>query len=328
MGVSGGASALSLPAVQNCGYGVIDPNLANLMCWSPAADPTVKIYVASQHDDFISYGVNILHTLGKTYQYQELADWVNLDSFGSGQIVKLFTSNQSQNGSFPEPTVGTGDTGSPNYGDQTHPFLPDDDQTVRSDGNYIGNWPAFTDVTIKDLRDYLKGTGASSPVFAFDFTNNADLYVNGFFKVNGANSDVFAFDNIFNSEYNDTSYVLAQKTLTIAWYDKSKCPANDQDNDPNNDYQCRMVVNNEVGGGKPDFLAYAPNFDLFDPKWADGDTVNFHLQMQGLDSNGEELALTQIGTPNRVPEPNVLALLGLGLFGLGMARMRKSRASV
>lgn len=313
---AGGAYALTLPQVSDCGYG---GNLSNLLCYT--TESGAEIYVASTHDDFVSYSVNALHQLAKDYGYTELDEWASLPSFGSGQIVKLFTYNQSNNGDdFPAATLGTNDNDNTNNPPKNGGSLvidPSTDQTPSKDGKYLGDWPYATDVTVDDLQGFL-GDELFSPVFSFDL-NNADLYLNARLEVerNGAVIESFAFDNVFNSEYNADSLVLAQEEVTVNWYDPSntRCDATGL---------CTMQVDNNVGSGKPDFFAYAPLFDL--RNYESTDTLHFRLYMEGVEQ-GQELALTNaIATPtNQVPEPGALALLGLGLLGLGAVRQKSRR---
>ncbi len=216
---AGAAHALSLPPVSSCGFA--DPNLANLLCVTTSIG--AKVYVASKHDDYISYSVNALTQLS-SYGYTEFSEWDSLPSFGSGQIVKLFSFNNSNNLPLPPATGGTGDNHAPS---------PDGDQTPKNDTLYMGEWPFDAVVTVGDLKNFL-GEGNYSPVFSFDLNNTAKnlLSLNGVFeivtdvvrdedgKIIGKTViDTFAFDNIFNSAYDPNSFVPALPEVEVTWFD-------------------------------------------------------------------------------------------------------------
>lgn len=300
---SGNAYAVLLPSVEPCGA----PYAANLLCYTTSTG--AKVYVASQHDNFVSYSSNVLASLSKDFGYAELHDWENLGAFGSGQIIKLFTFNNATNGTFPVATGGTDDN-------ENNP-APGTDETPKHDGEYFGRWPVNATVTVGDMQTYL-GPDLHTPVFTFDLNETAPgLFLNGYLEIVRSNntSVVFAFDNEFNSAYDANSLVEASRTFINSWYDplNSNCPAG----------LCSMSVDTGVGSGKPDFVAYAQALDLrdFDP----GDTLHFYLKLTDIEGGGEELTLTSFFMPTtKVPEPNMLALIGIGLLGFGGIRAHRN----
>ncbi len=100
-----------------------------------------------------------------------------------------------------------------------------------------------------------------------------------------------------------------------------------------------------LGSGQPDFMAYAPDMDLtlFNPNFLWVATVNLGCNpngvetglidpatglatTQGCNTNGfEEFGIAGGVGPTRMPEPNSLALLGLGFAAAGFGMRRRVR---
>lgn len=346
LAVASGANAqLVLPNVEPCGADIqalLSGGLNNLQCLEGSVSGGLGgTYVASYHDEFLSYSIEALETIQKLaptlLSTQIYGDWSKLVA-GSGQldigVLIKADGGGVLNNTDPFPDAESSNTTDPIYirtwggdtGTDTNDPGQDPNDPILTVEEVVA-WlsPELIPVFYFDLADPQGGPGSGDALYF-----GGQIYLtdaNGVPLVDG-NGDpvVWALDNTFDGQYSisdnleiDASMVLAPQNVPVY------IPGSGCTNELLGADWC--LITNSRGSGSPEFIAYAPTMDL-SPYAEDGNLFwgNFKIAADGGAS--EEIYLTRrVSTSTEIPEPGMLLLLGVALAGLGVVRRRNRIAA-
>lgn len=319
------SAALYFPEVEPCGSDIqvaLSGGLNNLQCVKGTVSGGLGgTYVASFHDDFLSYSIEALEVIQKKSTLLPIAtygDWSKLTA-GSGTLdvgVLIKASGSGVlNNDDPFPDAASSNTSDPIY----VRTWGGDTGTDTNDAGVDVNDPVLT---VAEVVDWLKPE--SIPVFYFDLADpqnqtTANLYFGGqVYITDSAGTSIletWAFDNVFDSEY---SVNAATTDTTSSYANMVLAPKNVPVVIDGTTY----IITNSRGSGKPEFIAYAPSMSLT-PFAQNGNLFWGNFKIAATGAADEEIYLTKRVGTTQVPEPGALGLLGLGLVGLGALRRRQ-----
>lgn len=266
--------------------GLLISGAANAIYLPPPATTISGVPLAHQYDDGYSYSTRVLDYFYPTMDYTGTGT-------GTGNLDILITtrsSGASNPTGFAAPVVNP----------QTSPVS--------------GTWS----VSVSTLATYLWEKFQSYvPVFTFDQSEPGadklkDLLVSAkveIFNSTGGLVEDWSFDNFKDGVYDSGNPATAPGTICIP----------DVLNDPTN----QKCFDNNLGGGQFDFLVLVQDLDL--SKYNDtGNMFKISWEFDNVSGGGEEITLTGLTSRNDVPEPSLLALLGLSFMALAATRRRRN----